>query len=173
MRSSKKRPDDDDKLDILIKQRVNSIVDKVSSVTAAVAESDDAIDKYIQDLLARMNSSGNGSRKEEELKSERREIEEMITTTTVKEPSGEATQKYVRDLMRTCFQVEEEAAKIKGRYVGGGSVSKTSGLGVGDIFKTNGSSTTKPQPTSNFGNSKSLKTSTLSKPERLVLAAAS
>ena len=73
--------------------------------------------------------------------------------------AGEDTQKYVRDLMRSCFQIEEEASQIKSKY----------GKNTGKIAAT---------ATDLFALPKPIMTSTkpvkaLSKEEKMVLAASS
>lgn len=62
--------------------------------------------------------------------------------------------------MRTCFQVEEEAAKIKGKYI---PTTSMRSMGVSEALRLVSAPTTKPTPVA---------MKTLSKPERLVLASA-
>ena len=87
------------------------------------------------------------------------EIEEYLRRAEVEEQKPE-TQQYVRDLMRTCFQVEEEAAKIKGKYV---PTTSMRSMGVSEALRLVQAPTNKPAPVA---------MKTLSKPERLVLASA-
>ena len=92
-----------------------------------------------------------------------------------KPPNGKQddaeTQKYVRDLMKSVFQVEDAAAQIKGKY-GGGPPKQQGSITSGDIMSSLLSSVPskrfEPAPMART----SLKTSNLSKQEKLVLQAA-
>jgi len=68
------------------------------------------------------------------------EIEEYLRRAEVEEQKPE-TQQYVRDLMRTCFQVEEEAAKIKGKYV---PTTSMRSMGVSEALRLVSAPATKP-----------------------------
>ncbi len=80
----------------------------------------------------------------------------------------EETTKYVRDLMRSVFQVEEAAAQIKGKYSTG--APKSSSITSGDVMSSLLSSVPSKKPdTSISSNRPALKTSNLSKQEKMVL----
>ncbi len=80
----------------------------------------------------------------------------------------EETSKYVRNLMRSVFQVEEAAAQIKGKYTTG--APKSSSITSGDVMSSLLSSIPSKKPdTSITSNRPVLKTSNLSKQEKMVL----
>lgn len=73
--------------------------------------------------------------------------------------------------MRSCFHVEDQAAQIKGKYGASSNASKGYSLTSADLLFS-GTATFGAAPKSTAPSTKPLKTSTLSKQEKLVLASA-
>lgn len=136
-----------DELDRLIQQRVDAIMTKVGAPKAEIGA-----DEQLLELMAKIKAP--------EVK-RCDEIEEYLVRAEMRgtEEQKPETQQYVRDLMRTCFQVEEEAAKIKGKYV---PTTSMRSMGVSEALRLV-PPPAKPNP---------VPMKTLSKPERLVLASA-
>lgn len=121
----------------MIKQRFQALLDDSNK------EETKQEDPYVLELLSQFRG-GDGKRKVETLPAEK----------------DESTAQMARDLLRSCFKVEEQAANIRSK-VSGTSVRPT--LVSSDFY---GAPTSAPKP------AKPLKTSALSKQERLVLASA-